>query len=155
LKDPGPAPEQLPESLTYLGFDYGTRKIGIAVGQTVTRTARDLDTVRVKGPIPDWERISEHVSTWEPAAFVVGLSLDSQGQETVMSKRTRQFGQSLSDRSNLEVHWVNEFLSSDAARQALAARDRRNALSFKDQVAARLILETFLNEQHGGRKDNG
>jgi len=155
LNEPQPAPERLSVTPTYLGFDLGTRKIGIAVGQTLTRTARDLDTVRVRGSIPDWERISEHVAAWEPAAFIVGLPLDSRGRETDMSRRAKRFGQSLYDRYNLEVHWVNEFLSSDAARQALSARDRRNTQSLKDQVAARLILETFLNEQQGGRLDDG
>lgn len=121
------------------------------MGQTLTRTARDLDTVRVRDSIPDWERISEHVAVWEPAAFIVGLPLDSRGRETDMSRRAKRFGRSLSDRYNLDVHWVNEFLSSDAARQALSAGDRRNTQSLKDQVAARLILETFLSEQQSGR----
>lgn len=138
---------------TYLGFDYGTRKIGIAVGQALTRTARELDTVRVKGSSPDWRRVSEHVEAWRPTAFVVGLPLDTRGGETNMSRLARQFGQTLANRYNLEVYWVNEFLSTEAARHALSAQDRRRALAKKDQVAARLILETFLNEQHLAQKD--
>lgn len=155
MTDPGPVPERLHASLTYLGFDHGTRKIGIAVGQTLTCTAEDLDTVRIRGKTPDWERISRHVADWSPAALVVGLPLDSSGGETTMSRHARQFGQSLSDRYNLDVHWINEFLSSEAARQALSTRGKRNSPALKDQVAARLILETFLNEKYGGRKENG
>ena len=141
-------------NLTYLGFDHGTRNIGIAVGQTLTRTAQDLDTVVRKGSVPDWDRISRHVANWKPDAFVVGLPLDSRGGETAMSLEARRFGQSLVDRYNLEVHWVNEFLSSEAARDLLSRQGRRDARALKDQVAARLILETFLNE-HGGPKEEG
>lgn len=140
-------------NLTYLGFDYGAKKIGIAVGQALTRTARELDTVRVKGSSPDWRRISEHVEVWRPAAFVVGLPLDTRGDETNMSRLARRFGQTLANRYNLTVYWVNEFLSTEAARQALSAQDRRSAVAIKDQVAARLILETFLNEQHLAQKE--
>lgn len=151
MTNTGSAPTRA--SLTYLGFDYGTRKIGVAVGQTFTGTAQDLDTVRVRGSTPDWERITAHVSEWRPAALVVGLPLDSQGEETNMSRRARGFGHSLSDRYNLDVYWINEYLSSEAARHALSTREARNSHARRDQVAARLILETFLNQPRGGRKD--
>lgn len=129
---------------TFLGFDYGSRKIGVAVGQSLTGTARDLDTVRVKGSVPDWNSISSHVDTWQPSAFVVGIPLSREGQETAMSGRARKFGQTLSGRYNLPVHWVNEYLTSEAAR-ALMPRST-DAPRKKDQIAARLILESFLRE---------
>ena len=142
-----PNPSKLTQ--TYLGFDYGNRKIGMAVGQSFTQTARDLDTVRVKGSTPDWERITRHVNTWQPAALIVGIPLDSDGRDTAMTKRVKKFGQTLSERYNLPVHWVNEYLTSEAARQALSQGTRSGRTSSKrDQVAARLILETFLSEQH-------
>ena len=137
---------------TYLGFDYGNRKIGIAVGQNLTQTARDLDTVSVKRSTPDWARITRHVNTWQPVALVVGVPLNSNGHETAMTKRTKKFGQTLSERYNLPVHWVNEYLTSEAARQALSQGTRSSKNSRKrDQVAARLILETFLSEQHNNK----
>ena len=141
--------------LTFLGFDHGTRNIGVAVGQTRTRTAQDLDTVARRGCVPDWDRISRHVADWQPDAFVVGLPLDSLGRETAMSREARRFGQSLAGRYNLEVHWVNEFLSSEAALELVSRQGRRGARGLKDQVAARLILETFLDEQYGGRNKEG
>ena len=144
------SPSKLPQ--TYLGFDYGNRKIGIAVGQSLTQTARDLDTVSVKGSTPDWERITYHVNTWQPAALIVGVPLDSDGRDTAMTKRAKKFGQTLSDRYNLPVHWVNEYLTSEAARQALSQGTRSSKTSRKrDQVAARLILETYLSEQHNNK----
>lgn len=139
-------PPKLPQ--TYLGFDYGSRKIGIAVGQTLTQTARDLDTVSVKGSTPDWDRITHHVRTWQPVALVVGVPLDSDGLETAMTKRAKKFGRTLSDRYNLPVHWINEYLTSEAARQALSQGTHSSRTSPKrDQIAARLILETFLSGQ--------
>ena len=144
---PSSEPKQSKFTRTYLGFDYGSRKIGIAVGQNVTQSARDLDTVGVKGGTPDWNRITEHISTWQPVACVVGIPLDSNGQETTMAKRARKFGQNLSDRYNLPIHWVNEYLTSEEARLTLSRRGRVGKSSNKrDQVAARLILETFLRE---------
>ena len=132
---------------TYLGFDYGSRRIGIAVGQTLTGTARDLDTVKVKKSSPDWTRISELVNTWQPAALVVGLPLNSCGEETGMSRCARKFGRTMAGRYNLTVHWVNEYLTSESARQLLSTKQTGNYSEKKDQIAACLILESFLNEQ--------
>ena len=129
---------------TYLGFDFGTRKIGIAVGQDLTRTARELDTIGAKDTIPDWDRIDAHITTWQPAALVVGVAVDSQGKETEMSAHARKFGQRLSGRYNLPVYWVNEYLTSESARQELSTHSGKTR-GKKDQIAARLILETFMN----------
>jgi len=130
--------------------DYGLRRMGIAVGQTLTGTASDLDTVKVKESSPDWTRISELVNTWQPAALVVGLPLNSRGEETGMSRCARKFGHTLADRYNLTVHWVNEYLTSESARQLLSSNKTGNTLDKKDQIAAILILESFLNEQLSG-----
>lgn len=114
------------------------------MGQDLTRTARDLDTVRAKDTIPDWDRIDAHISTWQPTALVVGVAVDAEGRETKMSARARKFGQRLSDRYNLPVYWVSEYLTSESARQELSAQPGKT-LGKRDQVAARLILETFMN----------
>jgi len=140
-----PGPSLTPA--TYLGFDYGLRRIGIAVGQTLTATARDLETVNVKKSSPDWARISALVDTWQPAALVVGLPLNSRGEETEMSRCARKFGQTLAHRFNLTVYWVNEYLTSESARQLLSVKHAGKSSGKKDQIAATLILETFLNEQ--------
>lgn len=146
-------PGQPRPTLTYLGFDYGLRRIGIAVGQTLTGTARDLDTVKVKGSAPNWNRISELVDAWQPVALVVGLPLNSRGEETGMSRSARKFGQTLADRYNLTVHWVNEYLTSESARQLLSVKNARIYADKKDQIAASLILESFLNEQLSAKRN--
>ena len=134
---------------TYLGFDFGTHKIGIAVGQTLTRTASGLDTLRVKGTKLNWNQITQLIDTWQPRALVVGIPLDSRGEETEMSTKARKFGDKLSARYDLPVYWVNEYLSSAAARQVQAEEvNSRQAAHQGDKVAAKLILETFLSEQN-------
>lgn len=132
---------------TYLGFDYGDRKIGIAVGQDLTGTAQDLDTVGATGG-PDWNAIARHVEEWQPSALVVGLPLDSAGGETEMSRRARKFGRKLAGRYNLPVHWVNEYLTSSAARYDPAPIRGGSVPRKRDQIAARIILESFLSESH-------
>ena len=137
----------------YLAFDYGTRKIGVAVGQDLTRSARPLATVNALGGGPDWERLSLLVEKWSPAALVVGLPLAGR-EETAASRAARRFGQTLASRYNLPVHWIDETLTSESANQALAGQSAKNRQQRRDQVAACLILETFFNhrprlEHHG------
>ena len=115
------------------------------MGQDLTRTATDLDTLRAKDDKPPWDRIDTHINTWRPSALVVGLPLDAEGRETQMSARTRKFGQRLKDRYNLPVYWVNEYLTSDRAQRELSAQPGKTNRK-RDQVAARLILETFFEQ---------
>lgn len=141
---------------TYLGFDYGVRKVGIAVGQNLTQTATSLDTLTTRSKKINWGKIEQYINTWQPCALVVGVPLDSAGKETAMSARARKFGRDLSDRYHLPVHWVNEYLTSTAARQLLSKQaGTRQAERQSDQVAAKLILETFLNEQKRHHPNGG
>lgn len=137
----------------YLAFDFGTSKIGVAVGQDVTRSARPLVTVTAVDGSPDWERLSQVVQQWSPAALVVGLPL-ADGEETAASRRARRFGQTLASRYNLRVHWIDETLTSESANQALAGQSARQRHQRRDQVAACLIMETFFNQQRPGEPDD-
>ncbi|MET0044659.1 MAG: Holliday junction resolvase RuvX, partial [Candidatus Thiodiazotropha sp. 6PLUC3] len=67
---------------TLLGFDFGTRKIGVAVGQSLTGTATPLETLELVNHKPDWERIKQLIDEWQPQALVVGLPLDVDDSET-------------------------------------------------------------------------
>lgn len=135
--------------MTFLGFDFGTQNIGVAVGQSVTHTAQALDTVGARLGIPDWYAIDRLIEQWQPQALVVGLPLAGEGDETPMSEQARRFGQLLAKRYGLTVHWIDETLTTDAAREMLrssgVSREKRER--YRDQVAAQLILETFLNQQ--------
>jgi putative Holliday junction resolvase len=131
---------------TLLGFDYGPRKIGVAVGQTITGSASPLTTIRSHGERPDWSRIENLIREWRPKAAVVGLPFNMDDSETALAPRARRFARQLQGRFGLKVHLVDERLTSLEARRQLG----RNATSVEaiDAMAAKLILETWLCEQH-------
>ena len=131
---------------TLLGFDFGPRKIGVAVGQTITGSATPLTTLRSLRDRPDWERIERLVREWHPSAAVVGLPYNMDDTETEIAPRARRFARQLEGRFGLEVHLVDERLTSIEARRQLG----KGATSREvvDAMAAKLILETWLCEQH-------
>jgi len=131
---------------TLLGFDFGPRKIGVAVGQTVTGSASALTTVRSRRDKPDWTRIEQLVREWQPNGAVVGLPYNMDDTETGLAPSARRFARQLQGRFGLDVHLVDERLTSLEARRQLG----RDATSLEaiDAVAAKLILETWLSEQH-------
>ena len=131
---------------TLLGFDFGPRKIGVAVGQTITGSATPLTTLRSLRDQPDWERIERLVREWRPSAAVVGLPFNMDDTETEIAPRARRFARQLEGRFGLEVHLIDERLTSIEARRQLG----KGATSWEvvDAMAAKLILETWLCEQH-------
>jgi len=138
---------------TLLGFDFGPRKIGVAVGQMITRSASPLITIRSRGDRPDWERIERLIQEWHPRAAVVGLPFNMDDSETALAPRVRRFARQLQGRFGLEVHLVDERLSSLEARRQLGygsgdALPSPDAIGAIDAMAAKLILETWLCEQH-------
>lgn len=127
---------------TLLGFDYGTAKIGIAVGQSITATATPLTTLRAIRQRPDWQRIAELIEVWQPTELVVGLPCDIDGSETDISGRAKRFARQLQGRFRLPVHMIDERLTSMEARQQLQRRPKN--IEELDAIAASLILETWL-----------
>lgn len=134
---------------TLLGFDFGPRKIGIAVGQTVTRSATPLTTLRSRQEQPDWPRIEALIREWQPSALVVGLPFNMDDTEVDWSPRVHRFARQLHGRYGLQVHLVDERLTSIEARRQLHARPGYKSPTPEavDAVAAALILETWLCEQ--------
>ncbi len=132
----------LVDSATLLAFDHGLKRIGVAVGQTVTGTATPLETVSARDGGPDWSVIDELVSAWCPEALVVGLPLNMDGTEQAMTRAARRFGRRLQARYRLPVHWADERLSTREARERLALEGRPSPDD--DAVAAQVILEGWL-----------
>ncbi|MCW8847274.1 MAG: Holliday junction resolvase RuvX [Sedimenticola sp.] len=130
---------------TLLGFDYGTKKIGIAVGQTLTGTATPLTTLRAIQQKPDWTKISLLIEEWRPEALIVGLPYDMDDAEAEIAPLARRFARQLEGRYRLPVHMTDERLTSQIARQELG----RAAKNYEelDAIAAKLILETWLSER--------
>lgn len=142
-------------SRTYLAFDYGSKHIGIAVGHTATHLAHALETVRVHGQNPDWDRITRLIQEWRPDALVVGLPLNMDDTPNPMTASAKKFGDRLHGRYNLPIHWVDERLTSVAAREALmeagiAPHHHRKQV---DAIAAQTILQALLDERRDQPED--
>ncbi len=129
-----------------LGFDFGSKRIGVAIGQELTGSARALVTLNNRNGAPDWEAISRLITEWQPAALVVGLPLNLDGTDHEVTRLARRFGNRLRGRYNLPVYTMDERLSSVEAEAQLAAQGRYEKADV-DKVAAQLILQGWL-EQH-------
>lgn len=127
-----------------LGFDFGQRHIGVAVGQTVTGSARGLETVRVRDGRPDWQRIEALLREWQPDRLVVGEPLNMDGSEQSMTAAARRFARQLHGRFGLPVEHADERLSTVEARRLLAEAGRLERADHP--LAAQVILEGWLAE---------
>jgi putative Holliday junction resolvase len=141
-------PDKARPTGTLLSFDFGHRRIGVAVGQTLTATANTLAVIAVANK-PDWQAIAGLISEWKPAALIVGLPLGADGEETDMSRDARRFGGRLQGRYGIDVYFVDERLTSFGAEQRfIDARARgsmrRKDAALKDAMAAQIILENWL-----------
>ncbi|MCF6255101.1 MAG: Holliday junction resolvase RuvX [Gammaproteobacteria bacterium] len=132
---------------TLLGFDYGLKRIGVAVGQELTGTASALLTVRANDGKPDWNAISKLIEQWQPDEVVVGLPLNMDGSFHELSYRAQRFGNQLHGRYNLPAHFMDERLSSLDAERELKGKSRKIQAADIDKVAAKIILESWLMAQ--------
>ena len=134
------------ETRTLIAFDFGEKRIGAAVGQTLTRTAMPLETIPVRRARPDWNAIDRLIDIWTPDALVVGLPLNMDGTDQWITARARRFANRLHARSGLPVHLADERLSTrEAWARLIESGSRRNG---PDPLAAQIILEGWFAE-HG------
>jgi len=145
-----------PAARTVLSFDYGLRRIGLAVGNTLTGTAEALATLDAQDGTPDWKAISRRIADWRPAALVVGVPYNMAGQDgAALTTAALRFAEELGDRYGIEVHRVDERLSSREAEDDLRERRRSGAKTRRvrrgdvDREAARLLLLQWLRAQPG------
>lgn len=120
-----------------MAFDFGTKRIGIAVGQKITGTATPVTVVKARDGKPEWQVLDRLVEEWKPAVFVVGLPINMDGTESDMSKAAARFGRRLHGRYGIRIELVDERLSTFEARE-FETPDQLDA------IAAKLILETWL-----------
>ena len=126
-----------------LGFDFGLKFIGLAVGQTVTKTAGGLTTIKARNGKPKWAEITSIIEEYTPAAIVVGLPLNMDASESDMSGKARKFAQEIERRSGIAVQMMDERLSSWTANEE--ARDTVRGGEIHEKSAC-LILESWFNE---------
>ena len=134
---------------TLLGFDFGTKRIGIAVGQTVTRTARPLGVIKATEGIPQWDTLDQFIKAWQPDALVVGVPLNMDGTEQPLTQAARRFADSLREYFKLPVYEMDERLTSVSAREYVFSRGGYKALKDTqiDSIAAQLILQNWLESK--------
>ena len=134
---------------TYLGFDFGNKKIGTAVGQTITTSASPLQTIRSINQNPNWEIITKLIQEWRPAGLVVGISKQADGSDNLITPRMLKFCRQLEGRYRLPVYQQDETLSTFEAKQMLFDEVNVNVSRLwevQDQLSAQLILQTWLND---------
>lgn len=130
-----------------LAFDFGTKRIGVAFGQTITMSARPLPMVGYQNGHPDWKHIALLIKEWNVTHLVVGLPKALSGEPLYTTDLARDFGKALLKRFNLPVDWVDERLTTKTARAQIFESGGYKALSKEsiDGVAAQLILEEWFS----------
>jgi putative Holliday junction resolvase len=137
---------------TLLAFDFGTRRIGIAVGNTLTASARPLATINDEKNDVRFARIAELIAEWQPAALVVGLPCNDDGTPHEMTALSRRFANRLKGRFDLPTLLVDERYTSAAASSVLTEEGvyGRKQKSLIDQYAAQQILQAYFDEPSAG-----
>ncbi|RNM23321.1 Holliday junction resolvase RuvX [Dickeya undicola] len=134
---------------TLLAFDFGTRSIGVAIGQEITGTARPLTSLKAQDGVPDWQKVEKLLNEWQPSLIIVGLPLNMDGTEQPLTARARKFSQRLHGRFGVKVELHDERLSTVEARADLFERGGFRALdkSSVDAASAVIILESWFEQQ--------
>jgi len=119
---------------TILSFDFGEKRIGVAVGNTITKTAEALKIIQEKNQDEKFKAIERLIQEWHPQLLVVGLPTHPDGAEHEMTQKAKRFGNQLHGRFQKEVVWVDERYTSVSVKDG------------NDALAAQLILQQYLDE---------
>jgi putative holliday junction resolvase len=135
------------DDATVLAFDFGTKRIGVAVGNTVVRVAHPLATIAAEANARRFDAIAALIAEWQPARLLVGRPLHTDGTEHEMTQRAQRFAHQLEGRFGLPVAFVDERYTTRAADAALreAGTTGRARKSARDEVAAQLILQSYFD----------
>ena len=141
---------------TLLGFDFGTKRIGIAIAQEITGTANPLTTITAVKHKPDWDSISKIIKEWQPDLLIVGLPLHMDGTEQAMTQAARRFSNQLNGRYQIPIALMDERLSSNEAESILSEQSSSRSLlrgslfpdkAQIDMISAQLILQSWMSSQ--------
>ncbi|HIG78851.1 MAG TPA: Holliday junction resolvase RuvX [Cycloclasticus sp.] len=131
-----------------LGFDYGVKKIGVAVGDTETNIANAIATVRAVKQKTGWDEITQLIETWQPKKMVVGISRKEDGSDNDVTPKMIRFSRQLEGRYQCPVELFDEALTTFEAKQMLFDEVQVSANKLwevQDELAAQLILQSWLN----------
>lgn len=131
-----------------LGFDFGMKYIGVATGQSITKTASPLTSIRATDGIPNWEEIALLIKTWKPTVLIVGIPLNMDDTPQLLTACATKFANRLKDKFKLPIHLVDERLSTWEAKQRLSVSTHN--LSTKELLqinanSAAILIEQWLN----------
>ena len=144
----------MPESNTaqmLMAFDFGTQKMGVAVGQALIESANPLPLFPMRDGIPNWDELLKIVKQYQPDLFLVGLPLNMDDTESELSARARKFARRLRHQTNIETLMVDERLTTREARDELEhyqAQGRGKNIA-ADSVAAALFIESWYRHPNG------
>ena len=139
----------------WMAFDFGIKRIGIAVGQRVTDQATPIDPIPARDGIPDWSALAAIIEEWQPHAFVTGLPLNMDGSDGPITQRARKFANRLEGRFHRPSFTHDERLTSyEAKGEVIAAGGNRNfGQNSVDGIAASLILESWFRQYNAEHND--
>ena len=144
MNEPLKAPSNL------LGFDFGTKSIGVATGQMITATAQPLAAIKANDGIPNWNIVEKVISDWMPDVVVVGLPLNMDGTEQPITQRAKKFANRLNGRFGVKVALQDERLTTASAKEFIFTHGGYKALEKGkiDSVSAALILESWMENYY-------
>ncbi len=131
---------------TVIGFDFGLKHIGVAVGQTVTGTANPLVSLSAHQGVPQWPKIDDLIAYWKPDALIVGLPFAIDGSEHNITRAARRFANNLEEHYHLPIHLIDERFTTLEAKRDLFEQGGARALSKSriDGRSAKIITENAL-----------
>ncbi len=136
---------------TVIGFDFGKKYIGVAVGQEMTGSASPLGSIKANDGIPNWDSLASYLQEWQPDFIVIGLPLNMDGSEQQLTVDAKKFGNRVAGRFGVKVEFQDERLTTADAKEQLFARGGYKNLT-KDNIdaeSARLIIESFFEQSYG------
>lgn len=135
---------------TVIGFDFGKKYIGVAIGQELTGSASPLGSIKANDGIPHWDSLASYLTEWQPDFIVVGLPLNMDGSEQQLTKDAKKFGNRVAGRFGIKVEFQDERLTTADAKEQLFSRGGFKNLK-KDNIdaeSARLIIESFFEQSY-------
>ena len=133
-----------------LGFDFGTKSIGVATGQMITATAQPIAAIKANDGIPNWDIVEKVINEWQPDLVVVGLPLNMDGTEQMITQRAKKFANRLNGRFGVKIALQDERLTTASAKEFIFSHGGYKALDKGkiDSVSAALILESWMEAQY-------
>ena len=127
-----------------MSFDYGLRNIGIAIGQSITKSASTFYAIKAKEGVPDWIKLDSIIDEWEPSLFIVGDPFNMDGTKSEFQKKIAKFSAELKKRYEIELHMIDERLTSKEAKERI--KDKADGIkdsANKHSISAQIILEDW------------